>query len=73
MWNRYSVRRRSRRWRPEYRFESVITLDPTVDLPQVSQEFSYAVFLKVDVESLLGEAKVSSLETSVPVRKVYNF
>jgi len=73
MWNRYSVRRRSQRSRREYRFESVITLDPTVDLPQVSQEFSDAVFLKVDVESLLGEAEVSSLEISVPVRKGYNF
>jgi len=38
-----------------------------------SQEFSDAVFLEVDVESLLGEAEVSSLETSVPVQKSHNF
>jgi len=29
--------------------------------------------LVVDVESLLGEAEVSSLETIVPVRKGHNF
>jgi len=28
---------------------------------------------RVDVESLLGEAEVSALETSVPVRKGRNF
>jgi len=33
MWNRYSVRRRSRRSRPEYRFERAITFDPTVGSP----------------------------------------
>jgi hypothetical protein len=33
------------------------------------QEFPDAVFLVVDVESLLGEAEVSSLETRVPVPK----
>jgi hypothetical protein len=32
-----------------------------------------AVFLAVDVESLLGEAEVSPLETRVPVRKGRNF
>jgi hypothetical protein len=32
-----------------------------------------AVFLAVDVESLLGEAEVSALESSVPVRKGRNF
>jgi hypothetical protein len=37
------------------------------------QEFPEAVFLGVDVESLLGEAEVSSLETRVPVRKGRNF
>jgi len=31
------------------------------------------VFLAVDVESLLGEAEVSVLETSVPIRKGSNF
>jgi hypothetical protein len=33
MWNRYSVRRRSRRSRPEYRFERAITFDATVGSP----------------------------------------
>jgi len=33
MWNLYLVRRRSRRSRPEYRFERAITLDPTVGSP----------------------------------------
>jgi len=33
MWNRYSVRRRSRRSRLEYRFERAITFDPTVGSP----------------------------------------
>jgi len=37
------------------------------------QDFSDAVFLAVDAESLLGEAGVSALETSVPVRKCRNF
>jgi hypothetical protein len=44
-----------------------------LDRPQVLQEFPEAVFLGVDVESLLGEAEVSALETTVPVRKGYNF
>ena len=38
-----------------------------------SQEFPEAVFLGVDVESLLGEAGISSLETGVRVRKCHNF
>jgi hypothetical protein len=33
MWNRYSMRRRSRRSRQEYRFERVITLVLTVGSP----------------------------------------
>jgi len=33
MWNRYSIRRRSRRSRLEYRFERAITFDPTVVSP----------------------------------------
>jgi len=37
------------------------------------QEFPDAVFLAVDVESLLGEAEVSELETSVQVLKGRNF
>jgi hypothetical protein len=38
-----------------------------------SQEFSDAVFLELDVESLLGEVEGSSLQTRVPVRKCNNF
>ena len=38
-----------------------------------SQEFSDAVFLEQDVESLLGEVEGSSLQTRVPVRKGNNF
>jgi len=37
------------------------------------KEFPDAVLLGVDVESLLVEAQVSSLEIRVPVRKVDNF
>jgi len=37
------------------------------------QEFPDAVFLALDVESLLGEAEVSALETRVPVSKGRNF
>jgi len=33
MWNRYSVRRRSLRSRPTYRFERAVTFDPTVGSP----------------------------------------
>jgi len=62
MLNSYSVRRRSRRSRPEYRFEMAITFEPTVGSPsKFLQEFPEAVFLGVDVESLLGAAEVSSL------------
>jgi hypothetical protein len=59
--------RRYRHPRPEYPFERAITFDPTV-----GQEFPEAVFLGVDVESLLGDAEVSSLETTIPVRKGHN-
>ena len=45
----------------------------TLDLPQILQEFPDAVFRGVDVESLLGDAEVSSLETAVRVRKGHNF
>jgi hypothetical protein len=80
MWKRYSVRRRSLRSRPAYRFESGVTFDPTVGSPsnfyrsflKLSQEFPNAVVLTVDVEALLGEAEVSALDTSVPVRKGRN-
>jgi hypothetical protein len=46
---------------------TAITFDPTVVSPSILQEFSYVVFLRVDVESLLGEAEVSSPVTRVPV------
>jgi hypothetical protein len=36
-------------------------------------EFQDAVFLGVDVKSLLGDAEVSSLQTRVPVGKGHNF
>jgi len=81
MWNRYSVRRRSLRSRPAYRFEGAVPFDPTVGSPsnfyksfvKFLQEFPDAVILTVDVESLLGEVKISALETSVPVRMGRNF
>jgi len=74
MWNRYSVRRRSCRSKPEYRLERAITFDRTVGSPfKIIEEFQDAVFLGVDVESVLGEAEVSSLQTRVPVRKGPNF
>jgi hypothetical protein len=38
-----------------------------------SQEFPNAVFLEVDVESLVGEVEGSSLQTRVPVPKGNNF
>jgi len=40
---------------------------------KILQEFPEAVFLEVDVESLLGDAEVSSPATRVPVRKGHNF
>jgi len=69
------------RSRPAYRFERAVTFDPTVGSPsnfyrsffKFSQEFPDAVLLTVDVKSLLSEAEVSALETSVPVRKGRNF
>jgi hypothetical protein len=81
MRNRYSVRLRSLRSRPAYRFERAVTFDPTLGSPsnfyrsffKFSQEFPDAVVLTVDVEALLGEAEVSALETSIPVRKGHNF
>jgi hypothetical protein len=81
MWNLYSVRRRSLRSRPAYRFQRAVTFDPTVGSPSnfyrsflsFLQEFPDTAFLAVDVEALLDEAEVSALETSVPVRKARNF
>jgi len=50
--------RRSRRSRQEYRFERALTFDPTVGSPsKIIEEFQDVVFLRVDVESLLGEAE----------------
>jgi hypothetical protein len=40
---------------------------------KIIEEFADAVFLGVDVEAVLGEAEVSSLQTRVPVRKSPNF
>jgi hypothetical protein len=68
------MRRMSRRSRIEYRFERAITFDPTVgSTSNFYRSFTGSVFLVVDVESLLGEAEVSSFETRVPVRKGHNF
>jgi len=44
-----------------------------LDRPEIFTGVSGAVFLAVDVESLLGEAEVSALETGLPVRKGRNF
>jgi hypothetical protein len=64
----------SRRSSPEYRFERALTFDPTVGLPsKIIEEFKDGGFRGVDVESLLGETDVSSLQTRVPVRKGPNF
>jgi len=66
--------RRSRRSRPEYRFERAMTFDPTVVSPSnFYRSFRKLFFFGVHVESLLGEAEVSSLETRVPVQKGHNF
>jgi len=75
------VRQRSLRSRPAYQFERAVTFDPTVGSPSnfyrsflnFLQEFLEVVFVTVDVEALLGEAEVSALETSIPVRKSRNF
>jgi len=44
-----------------------------LDRPQIFTGVADTVFLAVDVESLLGEAEVSLLETRLPVRKGSNF
>jgi len=41
--------------------------------PKFLKEFPDAVFLGVDVESLLRDAEGSSIQTRVAVRKSYNF
>jgi hypothetical protein len=68
------VRRRSLRCRPAkpVRNGRNFSFDHWIAL-KFLQDFTDAVFLAVDVESLLGEAEVSALETSVPVRKGRNF
>jgi len=74
MLNRYSVQRRSHRSRQAYWFERAKTFDPTVGSPsKFLHEFPDAVFRGVDVESLLGEAEVLSLQTRVPIPKGHNF
>jgi hypothetical protein len=40
---------------------------------RIIEELQDVSFLGVDVESLVGEAEVSSLQTRVPVRKGHNF
>ena len=66
MWNRYQVSRRYRRSIPEYRFERAITFDPTVGSPIIFyRSFRKLFLLGVNVESLLGESEVSSLEIRV--------
>jgi len=57
MWNRHSVRWRSRRSRSAYRWIALKSL----------QEFRDAFFLGLDVESPLGQVQVASLEISVRV------
>jgi len=64
--------RRYHRPRPEYPFQRAITFDP-LDLPQNLQKFTDTIFLGVDVESLLVDADVSSLETGLRVQKGHNF
>jgi len=51
-----------------------ITFDPTVGSPSnFDRSFADAVFLEVEVESLLSDAEVSSSKTRVPVRNGHNF
>jgi len=74
MRNRYSVMRRYRRPRPEYPFEMAITFDPSVGSPsKFYKSFADAVFLEVEVESLLVDVEVSSPATRVPVGKGHKF
>ena len=67
------MKRRSRRSIPEYLFERTLTFDPTVGSLKIIEEFPDAGFPGVDVESLLGDAEVSSLQTRVPVGNGHNF
>jgi len=66
MWNRHSVRWRSRRSRSVCGFERAITLDPTFASPSnLYRSFGRPFLLGVDVESPLGQVEVASLEISV--------
>jgi len=44
MWNRYSVRQSSRRFKLEYRFERAITFDPTVGSPSNFYKIFWKLF-----------------------------
>ena len=55
------------------RFETAITLIRPLITLKILDEFPDAVFLGVDVESLLGEGEVSSFETSIPVQQGIRF
>jgi len=66
------VRQRSKRYILAYRFERTVTLIRPLDRPQIFTGVSDTVYLAVDVESLLGVAEVSALDTTVPVRKGRN-
>jgi len=44
-----------------------------LDRPPFLLEFPEAAFLLEDVESLLGESEVSSLETRILLQKGHNF
>jgi hypothetical protein len=51
-----------------------ITFDPSVGSPsKFYKSFADAVFLEVEVESLLVDVEVSSPATRVPVGKGHNF
>jgi hypothetical protein len=41
--------------------------------PKFLHEFPDTIFHGVDMESLLGEAEVSTRQTRVPIRKGHNF
>jgi len=74
MRNRYSVMRRYRRPRPEYPFERAIIFYLSVGSPlKFYRSFADAVFLEVEVDSLLVDAEVSSPTTRVPVRNGHKF
>jgi hypothetical protein len=67
------VRWRSRRPELEYRFERALTFDPTVGSPSIFYWSFQMLFSGVDVELLLDAVEVSSVQTSVLVRKGQTF